>query len=95
MCGIGGIYDPRLSHEDLTRRLGAMAQAMRHRGPDDEGLHIDASIGVGLICRRLEIMDPAGGRPAPLCALCQPLHPRKLASPGTGPARPALRQPSP
>ncbi len=62
MCGIGGIYDPRLSHEDLTRRLRAMAQAMRHRGPDDEGLHLDTPLGVGLACRRLAIMDPAGGR---------------------------------
>ena len=57
MCGICGIAnDPDGTH---TR---AMAAAMRHRGPDDEHVHIDSKTGVALGCRRLAIIDVDGGR---------------------------------
>jgi len=36
-----------------------MCDAIRHRGPDDEGVHIDGPVGVGM--RRLSIIDLAGG----------------------------------
>jgi len=42
--------------------LPAMLRALRHRGPDDEGLHVDRTGPVGLGTRRLAIIDPAGGR---------------------------------
>ena len=38
-----------------------MAATMRHRGPDDEGLHTDAHSGVTIGVRRLAIMDLEGG----------------------------------
>ena len=36
-----------------------MCDAMRHRGPDDEGLFVEGSVGLGM--RRLSIIDLAGG----------------------------------
>jgi len=38
-----------------------MAATMRHRGPDDEGLHTDAHSGVSIAVRRLAVMDVEGG----------------------------------
>ena len=36
-----------------------MGDVTRHRGPDDEGLHVDGRCGIGM--RRLSIIDLAGG----------------------------------
>src|SRR5262245_25103241 len=54
MCGIAGI----MSLSDRVVRLEevrAMCDAMVHRGPDDQGFHIDSGIGLGM--RRLSIID--------------------------------------
>lgn len=57
MCGIAGIVGP-------TRELGAgmqrMLTALRHRGPDGEGMEQDGNAILGH--RRLSIIDLAGGR---------------------------------
>ena len=37
-----------------------MCEAIRHRGPDDEGAYVDRNVGLGM--RRLSIIDLAGGR---------------------------------
>jgi asparagine synthase (glutamine-hydrolysing) len=62
VCGIAGYVttDPRLVDE---QDLLAMSHALRHRGPDDDGLMVDE--GVGLAHRRLAILDPspAGHQP--------------------------------
>ena len=56
MCGICGKHSPRgVMPEELRR----MADAIAHRGPDDEGYH--AAGPIGLACRRLSIIDLAGG----------------------------------
>lgn len=54
MCGIGGIYffDRRPVPENSLR---AMAKALAHRGPDEEGIFTQHS--VGLVSRRLRIID--------------------------------------
>jgi asparagine synthase (glutamine-hydrolysing) len=54
MCGIGGIYffDQRPLPKNSLR---AMAKALAHRGPDEEG--ILAKHSVGLVSRRLRIID--------------------------------------
>src|SRR5262245_53808631 len=57
MCGFAGAFDPGADSATMTRRLGAMAAALRHRGPDDEGLWHDPTTGVGLAFRRLAILD--------------------------------------
>jgi asparagine synthase (glutamine-hydrolysing) len=43
-----------------------MCATLRHRGPDDEGVHTDAATGVTIGARRLAIMDIDGGH-QPLC----------------------------
>jgi asparagine synthase (glutamine-hydrolysing) len=67
MCGIAGIIDPTLDPGELQTRLAAMQARLRHRGPDDEGLYVDAQHGVGLAHTRLSILDlsPAGAQPMP------------------------------
>jgi len=67
MCGIAGILDrsARLNGAALEARASAMSDALRHRGPDDEGVWADQSAGVALAFRRLSIRDlsPAGHQP--------------------------------
>src|SRR5436305_3239170 len=63
MCGIAGIVNKDgapVDRELLTR----MNEAIRHRGPDDDGFYF--SDGVGLAMRRLSIIDLAHGQ--------QPIH---------------------
>jgi asparagine synthase (glutamine-hydrolysing) len=58
MCGIFGILN--LDGSPAERgALQAMARVSVHRGPDDEGFHIDGACGIGM--RRLSIIDLAGG----------------------------------
>ena len=73
MCGIAGFADgtPGGRSAQTPLRLDAefnlvhrMCEVIRHRGPDDEGIHVEPGIGLGM--RRLSIIDLAGGR--------QPIH---------------------
>ncbi len=43
-----------------------MCATLRHRGPDDEGVHTDPATGVTIGARRLAVMDVEGGH-QPLC----------------------------
>lgn len=59
MCGICGklVFEPQAR---VSRALlKSMADAIRHRGPDDEGFYISDRVGLGF--RRLSIIDLAGG----------------------------------
>src|SRR5579871_3037680 len=58
MCGIAGQF--LLDRDVELTALAAMCDVMRHRGPDQEGFHIDGRCGIGM--RRLSIIDLAGGR---------------------------------
>ena len=65
MCGIGGIFRPSgLGGADLTC-LDQMDSLLQHRGPDASGSWTDREVGIGLIHRRLSIIDlsPAGAQP--------------------------------
>ncbi len=57
MCGFAGAFDPKCEADQWAPRLAGMAEALRHRGPDDEGVWHDAEAGVGLAFRRLAILD--------------------------------------
>lgn len=60
MCGIHGLY--RFDAQPVAPELlSAMGDVTRHRGPDDEGLHVDANGRCGIGMRRLSIIDLAGG----------------------------------
>ncbi len=56
MCGIAGFVG--LGDRDALAR---MTRALRHRGPDGEGLHVDPETPVFLGHRRLAIIDIDGG----------------------------------
>jgi asparagine synthase (glutamine-hydrolysing) len=59
VCGIAGILDPGAATdgEELAHVVGRMADALRHRGPDDAGRWIDAQAGIALGHRRLSVLD--------------------------------------
>jgi len=62
MCGLAGVIS--LNGEPVAPPLlRAMTDAIKHRGPDDEGQWIEGSVGLGH--RRLSIIDlsPAGHQP--------------------------------
>jgi asparagine synthase (glutamine-hydrolysing) len=60
MCGIVGIFDTRGRREIDRAVLQRMNNSQAHRGPDGDGLHIDAGVGLGH--RRLAIIDVATGQ---------------------------------
>ncbi|VAW03369.1 Asparagine synthetase [glutamine-hydrolyzing], partial [hydrothermal vent metagenome] len=59
MCGIAGIIDLKATREIDRAALQRMTDALRHRGPDGEGVFIAPGIGFGH--RRLAIIDREGG----------------------------------
>jgi asparagine synthase (glutamine-hydrolysing) len=59
MCGIAGIVNRDPARPVSAEQLRDMCGALRHRGPDDEGLYVAGSAGLGM--RRLSIIDLAGG----------------------------------
>jgi len=67
MCGIAGFLDLTLRNpsEYLNATARRMGETLRHRGPDDAGTWVDASVGIALAHRRLSILDvsPAGHQP--------------------------------
>lgn len=68
MCGLAGFLVEADCHDRAAiwpSLLRDMGWALRHRGPDDEGIWFDTSAGVGLTHRRLAILDlsPAGHQP--------------------------------
>ena len=60
MCGIAGIVHHDRDRPVLVETIRRMCDAIRHRGPDDEGLFVQGATGLGM--RRLSIIDLAGGR---------------------------------
>ncbi len=60
MCGITGIVDLAGQRPVDEARLRAMNGALRHRGPDGDGFHLEPGVGFGH--RRLAIIDLEGGK---------------------------------
>src|SRR5205809_640391 len=59
MCGIAGVLYADAGRPVEAGVLKAMGEAIAHRGPDAEGFWTDP--GLGLVHRRLSIIDLAGG----------------------------------
>jgi asparagine synthase (glutamine-hydrolysing) len=57
MCGICGMFAPGEVDRAVLQRMN---DAIRHRGPDDEGFYTDDRVGLG--SRRLSIIDLSQGR---------------------------------
>lgn len=66
MCGIAGYFDPKGERPIAPAVLAAMTTALAHRGPDGDGYHRAAGLGLGH--RRLSIIDIAGS-PQPMHAM--------------------------
>lgn len=64
MCGIAGVLAAS-APVDLSGLCRDMAEGIRHRGPDDDGVFVDPRVGLGLVHQRLAIQDlsPAGAQP--------------------------------
>ncbi len=55
MCGLVGVLDRRGAATRFRSALQRAADAIAHRGPDDEGFWFDGAVGLGF--RRLSILD--------------------------------------
>lgn len=64
MCGIAGVWEHKSSVD--TAALKRMGEVLQHRGPDDGGVFIDESCGLGLAHRRLSIIDLSAGGHQPM-----------------------------
>jgi asparagine synthase (glutamine-hydrolysing) len=65
MCGLAGYLQRRGEKGRLEFMASAMADRIRHRGPDDGGVWSDPDSGFAVAHRRLSIIDlsPAGHQP--------------------------------
>ncbi|MFT3879126.1 MAG: asparagine synthase (glutamine-hydrolyzing) [Gemmatales bacterium] len=66
MCGIAGIFSQQpMPREELSRSVQAMADSIRHRGPESDGLYLSTEGHAGLGFRRLAFLDlsVAGNQP--------------------------------
>lgn len=65
MCGLAGFFARQPFSGDPQQVLRAMAEGIRHRGPDDSGAWLDADAGVAFVHRRLAVVDlsQAGHQP--------------------------------
>jgi len=67
VCGITGLFDPARGTDagSLARRVADMTAVLVHRGPDADGLWVDAAQGVALGHRRLAVVElgPEGAQP--------------------------------
>ncbi|HYO62168.1 MAG TPA: asparagine synthase (glutamine-hydrolyzing) [Pyrinomonadaceae bacterium] len=59
MCGIVGMVEPGRGQADGDV-LAAMSEAIRHRGPDEDGAHLTGAVGLAM--RRLAIIDIKDGQ---------------------------------
>lgn len=66
MCGITGFWQAGNFSADAIKAIAEkMADRIAHRGPDDAGVWVDESAGIGMAHCRLSILDlsPAGHQP--------------------------------
>jgi asparagine synthase (glutamine-hydrolysing) len=59
VCGIVGVARQHGRPTVLPAEIDQLCGSIRHRGPDDQGIHVDGRVGIGM--RRLSIIDLTGG----------------------------------
>ncbi len=65
MCGIAGRVNFSPDHKVTPEQVRPMVDALRHRGPDDDGVWTHANVGLGH--RRLSIIDLSPQGRNPMC----------------------------
>jgi asparagine synthase (glutamine-hydrolysing) len=73
MCGIAGLITRATptNVEELARDADLMQRALSHRGPDDQGVWMDANAGIALAHRRLSIIDLSAAGHQPMVSSSQ------------------------
>ncbi|MDR2769719.1 MAG: asparagine synthase (glutamine-hydrolyzing) [Puniceicoccales bacterium] len=66
MCGVTGLWRFKSDVDDLATTVTAMTRSLAHRGPDDQGIWLKESIGLGQ--RRLAIIDLSARGHQPMCS---------------------------
>lgn len=64
MCGICGVYNFKKDRQVSEEVLNNMNRLLLHRGPDDNGIHLEQFVGFGHT--RLSIVDLSNGK-QPMC----------------------------
>ena len=59
MCGICGVYSVQSGEPVSQTLIEHMTHLLFHRGPDDSGIYLDGTLGLG--SARLSIIDLSGG----------------------------------
>ncbi|MEP6614590.1 MAG: asparagine synthase (glutamine-hydrolyzing) [Mucilaginibacter sp.] len=57
MCRIAGIISKQFSTAEISDKVRVMCNALRHGGPDDEGIFLGEDVNMGFGHRRLSIID--------------------------------------
>ena len=71
MCGITGFLARSAESDVMRRTVLRMSDALRHRGPDDDGQWVDADVGITLGHRRLAILELLELGSQPMCSSCR------------------------
>lgn len=59
MCGIAGFYNTSIDKQEQAPVLRRMLTRIKHRGPDQSGIYLDNTVGLGSV--RLSIVDLSSG----------------------------------
>jgi asparagine synthase (glutamine-hydrolysing) len=72
MCGIAGLLDlkSKFGAGELYAIASRMAGSLRHRGPDDQGVWVDAEAGIAFGHTRLAIIDLSTAGAQPMHSSC-------------------------
>lgn len=71
MCGITGFLSEAVRPAELLESLArVMSFSLEHRGPDDDGVWVDASSGIAFGHRRLAIVDLSSAGHQPMISAC-------------------------
>jgi asparagine synthase (glutamine-hydrolysing) len=71
MCGIAGFFAPSQSQGEFIKDIACdMVRRLAHRGPDDEGVWSEHSLGLALAHRRLAILDLSSAGHQPMLSQC-------------------------